>query len=397
MPGWTKTATAAVLAFFVGAGAGTGGVWEYLHLTAPSAKSHVSITQYATVANAPSTLPLGPDTIAQVAQRASPAVVQITATIPTSSVSTPLFNLFGNSPFGFGLPFPNQTQYETAIGSGFFFNSQGYILTNDHVINRATRIEVTVPGYKNPFPATVVGADYETDLAVLKINPPKPVPVLPLGNSNATPVGAWVVAIGNPYGLSHTVTEGVISAKGRPLTIGNRHYRNLLQTSAAINPGNSGGPLLNLAGQVIGINTAVATGTQSEPAQGIGFAIPTSTVDQILPQLMAHGRVIRPWLGVFIVTDTPSLAAAYQLPTSHGVVVASVEPGSPAAQAGIQSGDVITAFDGTPVTSASGLQNLVHATHPGQVVSVTLNRNGHVMTVSVTVGTEPNGPITPPQ
>lgn len=389
MQSWKKTLIAAVLAFFVGAGAATGGVFAYLHWSSPSKQNQVSVSQYATVANTPSTLPMGPDTISQVVQRSSGAVVQVTSTIPAQGSSNPLFNNFGGL-FGNGLPFGG-TQYETAIGSGFIFNSQGDILTNDHVINNATRILVTVPGYSKPFQATVVGADYTTDLAVIKINAPKPLPVLPLGNSNKTPVGAWVVAIGNPYGLNHTVTEGVVSAKGRPLTIGHRQYRNLLQTSAAINPGNSGGPLLNLAGQVIGINTAVAT-----QAQGIGFAIPTSTVDQILPQLMKNGRVIRPWIGVLIVTDSATLAQQYQLPTNKGVVIAGVEPSSPASTAGLKAGDIITAINGKTVSTASGLKSVISAMHPGQSVSLTINRKGKTLTVTATVGTEPNGPISIP-
>ncbi|MCY0885645.1 MAG: trypsin-like peptidase domain-containing protein [Firmicutes bacterium] len=389
-----KTVAAAIVGFAVGAGAVTGGLLTYEHLepTEPHIAS-AGVVHYATVAeNTPATLPLGPDTISNVVKRVSPAVVKIVAQVPQNTGTNPFFNQFFGSLFGNQGPVNIPPQYQTDIGSGFFFNSQGYLLTNDHVINGATRIDVVVPGYKNPFPATVVGADYATDLAVLKINPPKPVPYLVLGNSNNTPVGSWVIAIGNPYNLSHTVTVGVISAKGRPLTIGHRQYRNLLQTSAAINPGNSGGPLLNLAGQVVGINTAVA-----ESAQGIGFAIPTSTVDQILPQLMTYHKVIRPWIGVWIATDDSSLARQYGLSTSRGVVIAYVDPSSPAAQAGLQAGEVITAVNGRPVDSAQALEDIVHRSKVNQTLTLTINRQGQVLTRTVTVGQEPNGPLpTPP-
>lgn len=390
---WARTLTAAVIGFAVGAGAVSGGVYEYQRLhPAPPVAVGPSGGQFATVSQttAPqASLGLGPDTISNVVKQVSPAVVKIEASVPGGGGSSFFNNPFFGSLFGGGLQPAPQTQ--TDIGTGFFFNSQGYILTNEHVIHGATQIVVQVPGYSQDFTAQTVGTDYATDLAVLKINPPKPVPYLALGNSDATPVGAWVIAIGNPYNLSDTVTVGVISAKGRPLTIGNRNYRNLLQTSAAINPGNSGGPLLNLAGQVIGINTAVETN-----AQGIGFAIPTSTVEQILPQLMQYGHVVRPWLGVFITTDNALLAREYGLGTSKGVLVEAVEPQSPADSAGIQAGDVITAVNGQAVSTADALQSLIASYKVGQRITLTINENGQVRQVSVTLGQEPNGPITLP-
>ncbi len=395
----TRTISAAVIGFAVGAGAVSGGLFAYNQMN-PNASAALSLstrqvkTPYASVATAtPSTLPLGPDTIANVVKRDGPAVVKIVATVPqsTSLSSSPYFNQFFGSLFGNGLPVTPQSTVQTDIGSGFFINSRGYLLTNDHVIHGATKIQVYVPGYSKAFTASRVGTDYASDLAVLKISAPKPVPYLVLGNSNQTPVGGWVVAIGNPYDLSHTVTEGVISAKGRPLTIGNRHYRNLLQTSAAINPGNSGGPLLNLAGQVVGINTAVST-----QGQGIGFAIPTSTVEQILPQLIKYGHVIRPWLGVFIVTDTKNIAHQDGLATSHGVVIVSVEPNSPAENAGLRSGEIITQVNGQTVTSDTQLKNLIDKMKVGQTATITVNNQGKTLTKTVTIGQEPNGPITPP-
>ncbi len=389
----TKTITSAIVGFAVGAGAVSGGLFAYHDLIPPAPGQGTNIsTPYAKVATyTPPVLPLGPDTISNVVKRVGNAVVKIVATVPqkTSVSSSPYFNPFFGSLFGNNLP--QQTTVQTDIGSGFFFNSQGYLLTNDHVIHGATNIRVYVPGYSKPFTATRVGTDYATDLAVLKISASKPLPTLVLGNSNTSPVGAWDIAIGNPYDLSHTVTVGVISAKGRPLTIGNRNYRNLLQTSAAINPGNSGGPLLNLAGQVIGINTAVST-----QGQGIGFAIPTSTVVKILPQLMKYGHVVRPWLGVFIGTDSTTIAKEYGLATGTGVVIVYVEPNSPAAKAGLAQGEVITAVNGTAVTNASSLKTLIDKEPVGAQVSITVNNQGKTMTLKATLGQEPNGPITMP-
>ena len=395
MPSIQRTIAAAVVGFAVGAGAVGGGLYTYNRLN-PTAQAQqnasANIGQYATVASAPTTLPLGPDTVSNVVRRVSPAIVKVTATVKqqVNVNQSPFFNPFFGSLFGGGSAVP-QTQVQTDIGTGFFFNSQGYIVTNDHVINGASKIQVSVKGYSQSFAAKVVGADYQTDVAVLKINAPKPMPTLVLGNSNQTPVGAWVIAIGNPYNLNDTVTVGVISAKGRPLTIGSRNYTNLLQTSAAINPGNSGGPLLNLAGQVVGINTAVST-----QGQGIGFAIPTSTLDQVVPQLMRTGHVSRPWLGVFITSDSATLEKQYGLKTASGVVIAYVEPNSPASKAGLKAGEVITQLNGHSVTSAGQLQQLVLKESVGTQITLTLNNHGQTITQSATLGQEPNGPITMP-
>lgn len=387
-----RTVATAIVGFAVGAGAVGGGFWAYNDLNPGAqaqANASANIGQYATVASSSATLPLGPDTVSNVVKRVSPAIVKIVATVKAPSNSS-TFNPFG-SLFG-GQSTTPQTAVQTDIGTGFFFNSQGYIITNDHVINGASNIKVYAKGYAKPFIAKVVGTDYNTDIAVLKISAPKSMPTLVLGNSNSTPVGAWVVAIGNPYNLSDTVTVGVISAKGRPLSIGARNYTNLLQTSAAINPGNSGGPLLNLAGQVVGINTAVST-----QGQGIGFAIPTSTLDQIVPQLMKTGHVSQPWMGVFIATDHPSMQKQYQLGTASGVLLAYVEPNSPASRAGLTAGDVVTRVNGQAVTSASQLKNLISKDKVGQSVSLTVvTLHGQTLTKSVTLGQEPNKAITMP-
>ena len=392
----TRTVSAAIVGFAVGAGAVSGGMAAYTHFGPSHALALKTSKQppFATVASyTPPTLPLGPDTISNVVKQDGDAVVKIVASVPqsTSISSSPYFNPFFGSLFGNSLPSGPSQQVQTDIGSGFFINSKGDLVTNDHVIHNANKIQVYVPGYSKPFTATRVGTDYQADLAVLKISAPKALPYLVLGNSNTTPVGAWAIAIGNPYDLSHTVTVGVISAKGRPLTIGSRNYRNLLQTSAAINPGNSGGPLLNLAGQVVGINTAVST-----QGQGIGFAIPTSTVEHVLPQLMKYGHVSQPWVGVFISTDSAAMAKQYGLPTGTGVVIAYVEPGSPAAAAGLSAGEVVTQFNGQSVTTASGLKTLVDKTSVGQKISLTVNDQGKTVTKTVTIGQEPNRAITPP-
>ncbi len=393
-----RTVAAAIVGFAVGAGAVGGGFWAYNDLN-PGAQAQAdasaNIRQYATVAStsSSSTVPLGPNSISNVVKRVSPAIVKIVATVKQNgSVSnSPYFNPFFGSLFGSQPTIP-QTEVQTDIGTGFFFNSQGYIVTNDHVINGASNIKVYVKGYSKPFTATVVGSDYQTDLAVLKINAPKPMPTLVLGNSNTTPAGAWVIAIGNPYDLNDTVTVGVISAKGRPLTIGSRNYTNLLQTSAAINPGNSGGPLLNLAGQVVGINTAVST-----QGQGIGFAIPTSTVDQIVPQLMKTGHVARPWLGVFISTDSHAVQKHYSLGTASGVLIDYVEPNSPASRAGLSAGEVITKIDGHSVTRASQLKSLIEKDSVGSRVTITaVTPQKKTVTASATLGQEPNRAITIP-
>ena len=390
-----RTVAAAIIGFAVGAGAMGGGYYAYDHLD-PSVQAQqnagTNIRQYATLAKAPAELPMGTNSVSNVVTRVSPAIVKIVATVKqqVNVSNSPYFNPFFGSLFGGQGTIP-QTEVETDIGTGFFFNSKGYILTNDHVIQGASNIKVTVKGYSKPFSAKVVGSDYQTDLAVLKINAPKAMPTLALGDSSSTPVGAWVVAIGNPYDLSDTVTVGVISAKGRPLTIQSRNYTNLLQTSAAINPGNSGGPLLNLAGQVIGINTAVST-----QGQGIGFAIPTSTVDQIVPQLMRMGIVSRPWLGVSITNDTMAINKRYQLGTSSGVLIIGLQANSPASKAGLSVGDVITAVNGNPITTDTQLQAEINKEQVGSSIKLSLESQGKSLTKSVTLGQKPNRAISIP-
>ncbi len=231
----------------------------------------------------------------------------------------------------------------------------------------------------------VVGSDKDLDLAVLKINDGSNLPYLKLGDSDQIRVGDWAIAIGNPYGLDHTVTVGVISAKGRPMTIEQRNYRNLLQTDASINPGNSGGPLLDLAGEVVGINTAV-----NEQAQGIGFAIPSSTVEGVLSDLMKGEHISHPWLGVEISDVTQDVASAYGYNGTSGVVVRAVVSGGPADQAGLQEGDIITGWNGVSLADTNDLLQKVQQAGVGAKVELTIWRDKQSISVSVTLADQPS-------
>lgn len=319
---------------------------------------------------------LNPNSIADIVEKAGPAVVKIVTTSQTTVFNDPFFRQFFWEDFGL----EPQSRVTQGLGSGFIISEDGYILTNEHVIDKATDIQVQVEGYEKTFTAKVVGKDYDLDLAVLKIESDKPLPTLPLGDSDKVKVGDWVVAIGNPLGLDHTVTVGVISAKSRPITVENRRFTNLLQTDASINPGNSGGPLLNLKGEVIGINNAI-----NADAQGIGFAIPASTVKEVLDELITTGKIARPWIGVYMQAITKELMNYYNLPSQDGVIITSVIPGSPAAKAGLKRGDVILELNKQPIKSPTDLQDLVKNLKIGQKVPALIWRNGKTMTVTLTI------------
>jgi Do/DeqQ family serine protease len=328
-------------------------------------------------------LGVGPSTIADMVASAGPAVVRIDTTA-TTQVQNPFFN----DPFFqqfFGQNSQPQTETQQALGSGFLISVDGYLLTNEHVIDGAQTIEVTIMGQSKPVAAQVVGSDKDLDLAVLKINDGSNLPYLKLGDSDKIRLGDWAIAIGNPYGLDHTVTVGVISAKGRSMTIESRSYRNLLQTDASINPGNSGGPLLDLAGDVIGINTAV-----NEQAQGIGFAIPSNTVNDVLGDLMKGEHISHPWLGVYIQDLTQDVATAYGYNGTSGVVVRSVISGGPAAAAGLQEGDIITGWNGTPVADMDDLLLKVQQAGVGAKINLTIWRDKQSVTASVTLTDQPS-------
>jgi Do/DeqQ family serine protease len=333
-------------------------------------------------AGSPATDPAGTNLIADIVDKTSPAVVMIQTTVESRGRA---YDPFFNDPFFrdfFGRRFPLDTgpQYTQGMGSGFIISKDGYILTNEHVVSGAKKIEVIMAGRDKPVTAKLVGSDFELDLAVLKIDGTD-LPFLALGDSDAVRVGEWAIAIGNPHGLDHTVTVGVISAKGRPVAVQDRQYKNLLQTDASINPGNSGGPLLNTKGQVVGINTAV-----NAAAQGIGFAIPTSTVKPVLDTLINQGKITRPWLGVYIQTVSNDIADYLKLGRSEGALVTAVVEGGPAEAAGIVQGDLITEINHQKVASAGDLTSLVEKTKPGDKAVVVVYREGKKMLIDVTIG-----------
>jgi serine protease Do len=277
--------------------------------------------------------------------------------------------------------FPEMPRERTqrSLGTGFIIDPKGLVITNEHVVKNADKIKVKMAGQDGKeFTATVKGRDPLTDIALLQIDSKGPFPYLSLGDSDKIRVGDWVVAIGNPFGLGHTVTQGIISAKGR--IIGAGRYDNFLQTDAAINPGNSGGPLLNLEGQVVGINTAiVATG------QGIGFAIPANMVKSIIEQLETKGKVVRGMLGVQVQVVTPEIAKAFGMSEPRGALVAEVHPGSPAEKSGVKREDIIIEYNGTPIHEMNELPRLVAATPPGTKATIKVLRNGKEITLPITI------------
>ncbi|MCB2225362.1 MAG: DegQ family serine endoprotease [Desulfarculaceae bacterium] len=282
-------------------------------------------------------------------------------------------------PGGPGMPPGHPREFkQRALGSGVIIDPTGYAITNNHVVAEADEILVRTKDEKE-YPATIVGRDPKTDLALIKIKADHELPFLSLGDSDKVRVGDWVLAVGNPFGLEHTVTAGIISAKGR--IIGAGPYDNFLQTDASINPGNSGGPLINLKGEVIGINTAIVP-----QGQGLGFAIPVNTTKQIVAQLKTTGRVIRGWLGVTIQPVTKELAEKFGLDEAMGALVADVVPGSPAAKAGLKRGDVIVRYDGKKVKDMQALPRLVAETKVGNEVTVEVVRGGKKRPLQVTIG-----------
>jgi len=331
-----------------------------------------------------------PPSFADLAEEVKHSVVNISTTQVIKG--SPLQPFFGpNEPFGdffggdfFKHFFGNMPQGEMkthALGSGFVISKDGFILTNNHVIDKATEIKVKLESGKE-YDAEVIGHDPKTDLALLQVKFDKGFPTpAPLGDSDDIRVGDWVMAVGNPFGLGQTVTTGIISAKGR--IIGAGPYDDFLQTDAAINPGNSGGPLCNMKGEVIGINTAIIA-----QAQGIGFAIPINMAKDLLPQLK-KGKVIRGWLGVTIQDITPELAKSFGFKSSKGALVSSVAKGSPAENAGLLRGNVILRFNGKEIENTHILSQLAAATVPNTQVKIDILRNGKSETVTLTMGTMP--------
>lgn len=275
-----------------------------------------------------------------------------------------------------------RAETERSLGSGFILSSDGFIATNNHVVEGADEIKVNIldeKGDYDSYDAKIIGTDPLTDLALLKIEAKRELPTLELAEFSEVEVGQWVLAIGNPFGLDHTVTSGIVSALGR--NISNNPYDNFLQTDASINPGNSGGPLLNLKGEVIAINTAIIA-----RGQGIGFAIPSSTIKDIITKLKTDKKIRRGWLGVSITNVDPNMAKALGLKEAEGAFIAQVVPGEPAAAAGLLEGDIILKVNGNAVADASELIRAVSALKPGSTAKFTVYRKDKTITVKVKLG-----------
>ena len=328
-----------------------------------------------------------PDSFAELAQQLSPTVVNVKVTkIEKAHFQSPYQGRhFNGKEFGDffhrffeGIPQMPKNHRTQGAGSGVIISKDGYILSNNHVVEGAQNLVVTLAD-KQEYEAEIVGRDPKTDLAVLKIETKKDLPVATMGNSEQLKVGDWVVAIGNPFGLSHTVTSGIVSAKGR--VIGAGPYDDFIQTDASINPGNSGGPLFNMKGEVVGINTAIIP-----QGQGIGFAIPVDTAKPLIPQLVEDGQITRGYLGVNIQHITSELAEAMGQDKAQGALVTDVMDDSPAAAGGILRGDIITHFDGKEIETSHNLPARVAATPVGKKVEVNVLRDGSAKQLSIKVG-----------
>lgn len=329
----------------------------------------------------------------EIYERAAPGVVRITATSDGSG---------SDDPFDFGAP-----QQQEALGSGFVIDKAGHIVTNFHVVEGAQEFHVGFSG-QDPVPATLVGVDPSTDLAVLKVDAPARALIpLPLGDSDDVAVGDSVVAIGNPFGLDRTITAGIVSAVQRGITAPNGfRIDHVIQTDAAINRGNSGGPLLNARGEVIGVNAQIL-GAGGEGNVGVGFAIPVNTVKEVASELIESGKVEHAYLGIEMQPITAELAKTFRLPVDEGVLIAAVRPDSPAEAAGLHGGDtavtlngsdytlggdIITAVDGQPVTTMEQVRDAVTSKEPGDTVTIEINRDGETMTLTATLGSQPATP-----
>lgn len=347
-----------------------------------------------------------PGDVTNVVQQAGPAVVKIetlvnsskqgSSTIPYSN--DPFYRYFfgdgysggGSGSGDNGSSSGSDQLVPTGIGSGFIFDKTGYILTNEHVVHNADVVQVTVQDTDKPYEAKVLGTSYELDLAVLKIEGDGNFPSIPLANSDSTEVGEWLVAIGNPQGFDHTVTAGVLSAKERGITIAgengekNREYEHLLQTDASINPGNSGGPLLNLNGEVVGINVAV-----SSDAQGIGFAIPTSTITEVLDKLKNNEKIPKkpvPFIGATLMTMTDEVAKQMGTDVKEGSVVSDIVFKSPAYNADLRPYDIITGADGKGFATKEALIEYIQKQQVGDKVTFNVVRDGRKLDLSITIG-----------
>ncbi len=339
--------------------------------------------------------PLQGKDLGDLSARLLPAVVNISSTqltkaaAPTPGQDVPQFP--PNSPF---YKFfkdlhpeqkdgaPNSTEKSISLGSGFVIDGSGLIVTNNHVIEGADKITVILQNH-GTLSAKLVGRDVLTDLALLRVSPPHPLPSVAFGDSEMARVGDWVIAIGNPYGLGGTMTAGIISAKGRPINDGGP-YDDFLQTDAAINKGNSGGPLFNLSGAVIGINSAIFS--PSGGSIGIGFAIPAVIARHVIDELKHHGHVRRGWIGARVQNIDAEMAEALDLSTTSGTLLGALVPGSPASRAGLRQGDIITAVGDRPVRDLRRFRRAVYDLPPGSKATVALLRDGQAKAVNVTFG-----------
>ncbi len=328
-----------------------------------------------------------------VVKQAKPAVVHIKVEkttqgggygqLPEELFNHPFFEQFFGPQFR---QMPRREFKQRGQGSGFIISKDGFILTNNHVVEEADTIKVVL-GDNREFEAKVIGTDPQTDVALLKIEDPKNLPVLPLGDSSRLEVGEWVIAIGNPFGLSQTVTVGVVSATGRS-SVGISEYEDFIQTDAAINPGNSGGPLINAHGEVVGINTALFSRTGGY--MGIGFAIPINMAKNIEDQLQQRGKVVRGWLGVVIQNVDKDLAEQFGLKEAKGILVSEVQENSPASAAGIKQGDIILKLNDVQMADVSELRNRVAMIQPGSTATLQIVREGREKKIQVTIAEQPS-------
>jgi len=329
----------------------------------------------------------------RIAQAVTPGIVAIQSTTVIKVQQSPFFmdpffrQFFGDMFPQFNIP---REQREHALGSGVIVSPDGYIVTNNHVIAKATDIQVLLSD-KRTFKGKVVGADPQTDVAVIKVQA-RDLPTVPFGDSSQLHVGDTVLAFGNPFGQYFTVTRGIVSAVGRSgLNI--ERYEDFIQTDAAINPGNSGGALVNVRGQVVGINTAILSGGQGPQGQGgsvgVGFAIPANIVKHVMESLIKTGKVTRGYVGVTLGDLNPALAREFRVPDVSGVLVNEVEPGTPAEKAGLKQGDVIRTYNGQTVENRARLQSMVAGTNPGTEVALGILRDGKPLTIKVTLAEQP--------
>lgn len=321
------------------------------------------------------------EVIADLVEKVGPAVVNIDTVSRRTVVQQPFHPFFGFDPFGDPRASRPQTRtYEQkGVGSGFIIDPKGLVVTNDHVVRKANELTVTLPDGRK-FKGKVIGRDATSDLALVKIDG-KDLPALKLANPDSIRVGQWVVAIGSPLGLKYSVTAGILSAVNRE---GIKNRVGFLQTDAPINPGNSGGPLMNLQGEVIGVNTAII-----QHAQGIGFAVPVDTVSRVVPQLEAKGRVERAWIGVGL-ADLPEDRSRMFYPAEYGALIARVEPSSPADKAGLAEGDVILSLDGQKIEDSAALMRAVSGMNIGDKAKLKVNRRGQTKELTITLGKMPD-------